>query len=42
MSQLIRSASSVEANYIKAKELLNNKNFALRAKVYRNEAKESA
>ena len=40
--QLIRSAGSVGANYIEANESLSRKDFLLRAKTARKEAKESA
>ena len=39
--QLIRSAGSVGANYIEAEESLSKKDFALRIKISRKEAKES-
>jgi four helix bundle protein len=39
--QLIRSAGSVGANYIEANEALSKKDFALRIKICRKEAKES-
>ena len=39
--QLIRSASSIGANYIEAEEALSKKDFALRIKISRKEAKES-
>ncbi len=42
IKQLIRSASSVGANYIEAKEALSKKDFGLRIKICRKEAKESA
>jgi four helix bundle protein len=40
--QLIRSAGSVGANYIEAREALSKKDFAMRVKICRKEAKESA
>ena len=40
--QLIRSSGSVGANYIEANESLSKKDFRLRAKICRKEAKESA
>jgi four helix bundle protein len=39
--QLARSAGSVGANYIEANESLSKKDFLLRAKISRKEAKES-
>ncbi|MCE5276452.1 MAG: four helix bundle protein [Planctomycetaceae bacterium] len=39
--QLIRSSGSVGANYIEANEALSKKDFAMRAKICRKEAKES-
>jgi four helix bundle protein len=39
--QLIRSSGSVGANYIEANESLGKKDFALRIKISRKEAKES-
>jgi four helix bundle protein len=39
--QVIRSAGSVGANYIEANEALGKKDFALRIKICRKEAKES-
>ena len=39
--QLIRSAGSVGANYIEANESLSRKDFLLRLKICRKEAKES-
>jgi four helix bundle protein len=39
--QLIRSAGSVGANYIEANEALSKKDFAMRVKICRKEAKES-
>jgi four helix bundle protein len=39
--QLIRSAGSVGANYIEANEALSKKDFIMRIKISRKEAKES-
>jgi four helix bundle protein len=39
--QLVRSAGSVGANYIEASESLGKKDFAMRIKISRKEAKES-
>ena len=39
--QLIRSAGSVGANYIEANEALSKKDFSMRIKICRKEAKES-
>ena len=39
--QLIRSSGSVGANYIEANEALSKKDFILRVKICRKEAKES-
>lgn len=39
--QLVRSAGSVGANYIEANESLSKKDFAMRIKICRKEAKES-
>ena len=39
--QLIRSSGSVAANYIEANESLSKKDFAMRIKISREEAKES-
>lgn len=39
--QLIRSAGSVGANYIEANEALSKKDFVMRIKICRKEAKES-
>lgn len=39
--QLIRSSGSVGANYIEANEAFSKKDFVLRAKICRKEAKES-
>lgn len=41
MGQLIRSAGSVEANYIEANESLSKKDFLMRIKISRKETKES-
>lgn len=41
VKQLIRSAGSVGANYIEANEALSKKDFVLRVKICRKEAKES-
>ena len=41
-SQLIRSSASVGANYIEANESLGKKDFLMRIKISRKEAKESA
>lgn len=40
--QLIRASASVGANYIEANEALSRKDFAMRIKICRKEAKESA
>jgi four helix bundle protein len=40
--QVIRSSGSVGANYIEANEALSRKDFAMRVKISRKEAKESA
>lgn len=40
--QVVRSSGSVGANYIEANESLSRKDFVLRAKICRKEAKESA
>lgn len=40
--QLIRSSGSVGANYIEANEALSKKDFMMRIKICRKEAKESA
>ena len=40
-SQLFRSAGSVGANYIEANESLSKRDFVMRAKISRKEAKES-
>lgn len=39
--QLIRSSGSIGANYIEANEALSKKDFIMRAKICRKEAKES-
>jgi four helix bundle protein len=39
--QLVRSAGSVGANYIEANEALSKKDFLMRAKICRKEAKET-
>ena len=39
--QLIRSSGSVGANYIEAQEALSKKDFGMRVKICRKEAKES-
>ncbi len=41
MKQVIRSSGSVGANYIEANEALSKKDFTLRVKICRKEAKES-
>ena len=41
MKQIIRSSGSVGANYIEANEALSKKDFTLRIKICRKEAKES-
>ena len=40
-SQLVRSSGSVGANYIEANESLSKKDFLIRVKISRKEAKES-
>ncbi len=40
--QVVRSSGSVEANYIEANEALSKKDFLMRTKISRKEAKESA
>src|SRR3989339_309021 len=40
--QLIRSSGSIGANYIEANEALGKKDFVMRTKICRKEAKESA
>jgi len=42
IGQLVRSAGSVGANYIEAREALSKKDFSLRVKICRKEVKESA
>ena len=39
--QLVRSSGSVAANYIEANEAISKKDFSLRVKIARKEAKES-
>lgn len=39
--QLVRAAGSVGANYIEANESLSKKDFSMRVKIFRKEAKES-
>ncbi len=41
IKQLVRSAGSVGANYIEANESLSKKDFIMRVKICRKEAKES-
>lgn len=41
VSQLVRASGSVAANYIEANEALSKKDFSLRLKISRKEAKES-
>jgi len=41
MKQIIRSSGSVGANYIEANEALSKKDFIMRVKICRKEAKES-
>ena len=41
MRQLVRASDSVAANWIEADEALSRKDFLLRVKICRNEAKES-
>jgi four helix bundle protein len=41
VKQLIRSSGSIGANYIEANESLNRKDFIMRLKISRKEAKES-
>jgi four helix bundle protein len=41
IKQVVRSSGSVGANYIEANEALSKKDFALRIKICRKEAKES-
>lgn len=40
-TQLIRSSGSIGANYIEAQEAMSRKDFAMRVKISRKEAKES-
>ena len=40
-SQLVRSSGSIGANYIEAQEALSKKDFAMRVKISRKEAKET-
>jgi four helix bundle protein len=40
--QVVRSSSSIGANYIEANEALSKKDFRMRIKISRKEAKESA
>lgn len=42
IKQVIRSSSSVGANYIEANEALSRKDFLMRIRICRKEAKESA
>lgn len=42
ISQLVRSSGSVGANYIEANESLSKKDFLMRIRIARKEAKESA
>ena len=42
VKQVVRSSGSVGANYIEANESLGTKDFKMRAKISRKEAKESA
>lgn len=42
IKQLVRSSGSVGANYIEANESLSKKDFLMRIKICRKEAKESA
>ena len=42
IKQVIRSSGSVGANYIEANEALSKKDFLMRVKISRKEAKESA
>ena len=41
VKQLVRSSGSVAANYIEANESLSKKDFVMRVKICRKEAKES-
>jgi four helix bundle protein len=42
LSQVIRSSSSIGANYIEANEALSQKDFIMRLKICRKESKETA
>jgi len=42
VDQVVRSSGSIGANYIEANESLGKKDFAMRIKISRKEAKESA
>jgi len=42
LDQVIRSSSSVGANYIEANESLSKKDFVMRVKICRKESKETA
>jgi four helix bundle protein len=42
MKQLVRSSGSVGANYVEANKALGKKDFAMRVRICRKEAKESA
>ena len=42
IKQLIRSSGSIGANYIEANEALSKKDFVMRVKISRKEAKESS
>jgi len=42
VKQLVRSSGSIGANYIEANEALGKKDFAMRIKICRKEAKETA
>lgn len=42
LKQVVRSSGSVGANYIEANEALSKKDFKMRVKICRKEAKESA
>jgi four helix bundle protein len=39
--QLIRASGSIDANYIEANEAIGKKDFMMKIKIYRREAKES-
>ena len=41
LKQLVRSSSSIGANYIEANEALSKKDFMMRIKIRRKESKES-